>query len=256
MKLKYFCLFIIGFIIGIGSVSASSIEYNLTINNDYSFHENNIYKIRTNEIDRTGNYDFMTSVVTDQIYFNEDTDVTYTKTRTLSNGVYTVTLKHDYVSSFLVDSRILNECFNTFSFNDEDNELSIRTTSPFYCSSRADSITINIKTDLEVTSNNADSVSNNVYTWTPEDDSFTLRFSASVPVREVDPNAPTDFVEEDEVDSTVSDDVADSNAEDTLDEEENSFSPFTIIIVVGIVLIIGVVVFLILRKKKAGLNKI
>ena len=65
----------------------------------------------------------MTSVVTDQIYFNEDTDVTYTKTRTLSNGVYTVTLKHDYVSSFLVDSRILNECFNTFSFNDEDNAM-------------------------------------------------------------------------------------------------------------------------------------
>lgn len=255
--LKYLLLLIV-FFMCIPIVNASSIEYNLTIGSDLSFHENNIYRVNSNELDRSGNYDFMTSVVTDTIYFNDNTKVPYTKTRSLSNGVYTVNLKHDYTSSFLVDSRILNECFNTFDFNDNETSLSIRTSSPFYCHARADSITINIITDLEVVSENADSINGNVYTWTPENENFTLRFNAQIPAEETDPDAPTDFVEEDDTndDSTNTPEEESSNADASEEDNDSSTSIVVIIIIVAVLIIAGIIAFVILRKKKEGLNKI
>lgn len=260
MKFKYLIWSIICFVIFVFDANASSIEYNLTIDNDLSFHENNIYRVNSNELDRSGNYDFMTSVVTDTIYFNDNTKVPYTKTRSLSNGVYTVNLKHDYTSSFLVDSRILNECFNTFDFNDNETSLSIRTSSPFYCHARADSITINIITDLEVVSENADSINGNVYTWTPENENFTLRFNAQIPEVEVDPDAPTDFADEDGVDETNdgtnANDEETSNVDASEEDNDSSTSIVVIIIIVAVLIIAGIIAFVILRKKKEGLNKI
>ena len=55
----------------ITNVHASSIEYNLTIDDNMNFIENNIYKIKESEIVKTRNYDFMTSVVKDKIYYND-----------------------------------------------------------------------------------------------------------------------------------------------------------------------------------------
>ena len=158
---------------------ASSIEYNLTIDDDMNFHENNIYTVKESELSKTGYYDFMTSVVKDKINFDEDRQVKYKKTSKKSNGVYTITLKNDYNPSFLAGSRIIKECFSKYDIVNDGAKISIKTTSPFYCSSRADSITINIKTNLAVLSNNAKEHNNNVYTWYPTDDSFNLYFGVS-----------------------------------------------------------------------------
>ena len=144
MKLKYLFLTLILLMIGISTVDAKSIEYNLTIDKDLYFHEANVYRVNESELDTSGNYDFMTSVVKDKIYFDNDNGVPYTKTKKKANGEYIVTLKNDYSPIFLTGSRILNECFSEFDFKDNEKSLSIKTTSPFYCYSRADSIVINI----------------------------------------------------------------------------------------------------------------
>ena len=154
----------------------------------------------------------------------------------------------------------MNECFNTFDFNDNETSLSIRTSIPFYCHARADSITINIITDLEVVSENADSINGNVYTWTPENENFTLRFNAQIPEVEVDPDAPTDFADEDGVDETNdgtnANDEETSNADASEEDNDSSTSIVVIIIIVAVLIIAGIVAFVILRKKKEGLNKI
>ena len=75
MKIKYIFISLICFMFGISFVNAKSIEYNLTIDKNLKFSENNIYTIKDSELDNSGNYDFMTSVVKEDIYFNTDTKV-------------------------------------------------------------------------------------------------------------------------------------------------------------------------------------
>lgn len=257
MKLKYLFLTLMLFLIGIGTVNAKSIEYNLTIDEDLHFYEENIYKVKESELDKSGDYDFMTSIVNDKIYFDNDSSVPYTKTKKKVNGEYIVTLKNDYSSLFLTGSRILNECFSEFDFKDNKDDLSIKTSSPFYCYSRADSIVINIKTDLTVTSSNADSVNGNTYTWNSIDRNFTLRFSAEIPEIEEEPM--------DEVydNSNITDDTDDQNANeeqtndsDDENDESNQISGTIIAALFVIASVIAIIVFIILKQKKSNLNKI
>ena len=260
MKLKYLFLTLILLMIGIGTVDAKSIEYNLTIDKDLYFHEANVYRVNDSELDTSGNYDFMTSVVKDKIYFDNDNGVPYTKTKKKANGEYIVTLKNDYSPIFLTGSRILNECFSEFDFKDNEKSLSIKTTSPFYCYSRADSIVINIKTDLKVTSSNADSVNGNTYTWNSIDKNFTLRFAAEIPDIE---NAPmekgysdTGEVEDEDNDQNNTQNNEDEQTNNNNDETTSSISGIVIAVIFIIISIAAVIIFIILNQKKSNLNKI
>ena len=250
MKFKYLYLFIICSIIGISSASASSIEYNLTIDENMNFTENNIYKVKETELEKSNSYDFLTSVVKDSIYFNEDNKVKYTKSRKYSNGVYTVTLKNKYSPVFLTGSRIIQECFSKTNYDYTDDYISITTSSPFYCLHRADSIQINIKTSLNVISNNADSKSNNTYIWTPKDKDFELSFKVSKKTEsDSKDNSPG------ETGATGNTDTVDTSTK----EEKTKKSPLSIIItivVLGIACIILLIVLKNLKNKKDNLNQI
>lgn len=259
MKLKHLFLILTFLVIGINTVEAKSIEYNLTIDKDLTFHENNIYIVKESELDKSGNYDFMTSVVNDKIYFDNDSSVPYTKTKKKVNGEYMVTLKNNYSSIFLTGSRILNECFSKFDFRDNESSLSIKTTSPFYCSSRADSIVINIKTDLEVTSTNSNNKNGNTYTWNNIDDNFTLNFSARIP--EIETTPMEEGFENPETTTENNDNITDdeTNKEEQTSEEETQKKEtnyMTVGIISAVVVLSIIIVILILKRKNSNLNKI
>lgn len=259
MKIKYIIFAFICFIFAGTSVYASSIEYNLTIDDDGNFKENNVYKVKSSELKKTQNYDFMTSIVNDKVYFNEDRKVEYSKTKKKSNGVYTITLKNEYSSSFLNGSRIVQECFSKYDFNDATN-ITISTSSPFYCYSRADAITINITTNLEVLNNNAESVNGNTYTWHPTNRDFTLNFG--VKRKEITNDDPMDDIptEEQNSSSDTTDDNSDTNTEDNTSadtaKEKKSVNLTVVGIVSGVIIFIIIIACLILKQKKNSLNKI
>lgn len=260
MKIKYIIFAFICFIFAGASAYASSIEYNLTIDDDGNFKENNIYKVKSSELKKTGNYDFMTSIANDKVYFNEDRKVEYNKTKKKSNGVYTITLKNEYSSSFLNGSRIIQECFSKYDFNDATN-ITISTSSPFYCYSRADSITINITTNLEVLNNNAEAVNGNTYTWHPTSRDFTLKFG--VKRKEITNDEPMDDIPtEDQKSSsdTTTGDNSDTNTEDNTStdttKEKKPVNLTVVGIVSGVIIFIIIIACLILKQKKNSLNKI
>ena len=261
MKIKYIIFAFICFVFAGASVYASSIEYNLTIDDDGNFKENNIYKVKSSELKKTGNYDFMTSIVNDKVYFNEDRKVEYNKTKKKSNGVYTITLKNEYSSSFLNGSRIIQECFSKYDFNDATN-ITISTSSPFYCYSRADSITINIMTNLEVLNNNAEAVNGNTYTWHPTSRDFTLEFG--VKRKEITNDGPPmdDIPTEDQNSSsdTTTGDNSDTNTEDNTSadttKEKKPVNLTVVGIASGVIIFIIIMACLILKQKKNSLNKI
>ena len=103
------------------SVNASSISYNLSIDNTLKFHEKNVYTISNSDIKTNGSYNFLTSVVNDNIYFDSNNEIPYTKTKTKTANGYVVTLTHDYSNLFFTSSRIAKECFGDVQLiNNED----------------------------------------------------------------------------------------------------------------------------------------
>lgn len=77
----------------------------------------------------------------------------------------------DYIFSYtynketINDSRILNECFENFTFEEKDNKYYFIAFGDFYCNYTKD-ININITTDYKVINHNANKIENNTYTWT------------------------------------------------------------------------------------------
>ena len=259
MKLKYLILIITCCFIGTISVNASSITYNLNIDKNLEFKEDVVYKVKNSELDNSGNYDFLTSVVNDKIYFDNNKSVKYKKTKSYSNGVYTVHLKNDYSYLFLSGSRILNECFSSFDFDiDDEDYLYFNSSSPFYCTKRADTITVNVTTDLKVSSHNANTFSGKTYTWNKIDDSFTLRMNI-VKAKNESSSEPLDEIITDENDSVESDtnyDENDGNSESTEKEDiKKSISPIIILIILG-GFFIGLIIIIVLKTKSKNVNKL
>lgn len=243
MKIKYLIFTIFLLFICTLNVNASSINYNLKIDKDLVFHENIKYTMTKKDINVSG-YDFLKSVVNDNVYFNEDTKVKYNKKIQNTNNGYIVTLKHTFPSSFLDESRILKECFTKINYDYDSSSISFRGYSPFYCSYRADQININIITDLEVESNNANSTSGNVYTWNEIGEDFELRFSFKIPESDKDPmDSMTDNSEE----QTESNQENQTNKNTT---SKRTISPI-IFIVLGLVCVLTIIILLIVLKIKS-----
>lgn len=267
MKYKSLILAIFIFCFNIAIVNAeSNITYNLTIDDEAHFYEQIKYEVGYNDIDNKS-YNFPTSVVKDTIYFNKDKTTKYNKKIKKTNLGYIVTLTNDYAPIFLNDQRIINECFNDYELKTTNDEVSLDTEAPFYCTQRANNITINIKTNLSVTQSNADSVVNNTYTWTVKDRNFNLRFGVSMPTNTDENTEPLDDVDNDtDTDSTSdnnqnnpqdSNKPTDTQTDDT-NNQKNS-NPLTGIIIATIVLAlsVGIIITVItLKIKKNQINKI
>lgn len=255
MKIKYFLLLVTLSIFGISNVNASSIEYNLTIDDKAYFYEVINYEIEYSDIDRSV-YNYPTEVLDSDIYFDNDRSVKYKKTKKNLGSKYLITLKNDYGNIFLSGQRIVNECFKSFDYNITDSRITFDSESPFFCSKRADKITIKITSELDVISSNADIINNNTYIWNVNNRDFYLKISLRLPElsdEDVSSEA-TDFVPEE----TPAEDIVDedNNVEENEDIEENSGSIGIFVIIAVVVVIVSCIIIIILKSKKKKLNQI
>ena len=245
--MKKICKIIIFIVIVILSekINASTITYNLEIDENMKFHEKIIYNV--SETNKNKNeYDFLTSVVNDDIYFDLNETIYYKKQQEEKGTLKTVTLTHNYSSLFLGKSRIIKECFADYDYDRTANSLKFSSSGTFFCSHRADEITINITTPLRVTKNNAEKHNGNTYTWENIDKEFELNFEIK-PKAVESTNHANDVDLEDKIDEiTINNDIATKN---------NSIIKY-ILIAIPIVLIIIVILFIILKIKSAKNNEI
>ena len=260
MRKRYFLLILIIFGFSYINVDASSIEYNLTIDDELQFHEKIVYKVNENELDTSGNYDYLTSVVNDTIYFDNDESVPYTKTKQFNNNQYVVTLEKDYHKAFFGGQRIIRECFSEIDLTSNAKEISVSTGGMFYCHKRADDIVINVKIgSLNVSSSNADFNKDGVYTWKVDDETFNIKFSAQIPEssKDVNPAYGTGFFEEEDDEIQKDDAINNDELENTDDNDQEKTISIGTFIVIGIVIsIISVIAIIILKAKKNNLDQI
>lgn len=148
-------------------LTGCTINYNLKIEDGY-FIETIKGNVLTEEIKKD-------NTTSDENLFYKLLSSKQPALTTTDNLIYNKTISQnkdsiDYTYSFKYDeytfnnSRLLNECFEHFSFIQKDNMYTLLAKGDFYCS-YTDEIKINIKTDYPVIINNADEIKNNTYTW-------------------------------------------------------------------------------------------
>lgn len=171
-KYKFSTILLVIFFLSISNVSASSINYELKITNDKHFYETITYNI-----DDNAQNNYLISILNNNVYFDVNHTKLYKKTIGSSNGSHIVVLKNDYVGNNIKNSRILNECFDKFYYDEDNYRITYYASEPFKCIDRADKITISVVTDLNVIINTADEVIGNKYIWNNIDKDFSMDLS-------------------------------------------------------------------------------
>lgn len=222
-KIKFAILFSCLFLL-----SGCSAEYNLTID-EFTMEEdiNAIFDksseselaSRMEQVRRTAFYNFDTRK-------NEYYD--FTKEETDSN----IILKYNYRYSGndLYKSEAASRCYYKRIVNVTDEFITISTDNQVAClykdgEKQIDDITVNIKTDLPVVSNNADNVDGNTYTWYINDENYN--------------------------DKAI-------NIKISKEAEKTSFIDgiLAIILLIVIIIIIAIIMYVVVRRKNDKNNKI
>ncbi len=148
-------------IFSIQNTNASSVNYNLKINQNKHFYETITYSIEDN------NTSDFNRIINSDVFFDKNNTEKYTKTIKHINSNYIVVLKYDYDYSNLNKSQLLNRCFDEIDYETDQNQLVFSTYGDFKCNV-ADSIRVTINSDIVMTTNNADEINNNNYVWNVE----------------------------------------------------------------------------------------
>ena len=162
MKRKIIYILILIFLTG------CSTEYNLEFKNG-KFKDNvKIGQFNSGEI---GDFDTLEPVAT---YVDKETQ--YYDLDYKDNYLY---LNHGYTINDYKKAAVLINCFDRYEITEDDKYYYIHASGEFRCLSylnyKNEYVKVNFTTDLKVESNNADSASNNVYTWTINDDNYKTK---------------------------------------------------------------------------------
>ncbi len=232
---KIFIFIITMLLISISSVDASSINYELKIDESRIFHETITYIIE----DSTTN-DHLLSVLNDTVYFDLDNTIPYQKTVVNKENTVIVSLKNDYTSNMIKKSKFLKECFKNFTYEEDNYKMIYYAESPFKCMNHADDFKITVISDLDSIINTADEVVGNSYIWTNINKDFMMDLSLG----EYGPNS-------DVLPPVVDDEVVPS---DDIDEwpipSIESFPYIPVIITASSVIITAIVIFIVVKKNK------
>ncbi len=201
-----FCLTITCF----DSVSASSLNYNLIMDDNAVCHETITYNI---EKKTTNSY--LKDIINNKIYFDINNTNLYDKkiSSYLNNTI--VTLHSDYNCNEIVNSKLINKCFTRTYIEKEKTETYFSATSPFYCSNIADNISITFETSINVIDSNA-LKDGNKYIWDEIDEDLYI----SMEMGKQNKNA-----------------------------DSNSFSYKPIIVILSLTTIAGVIILVVIRKR-------
>ncbi len=149
------CFFIIFLMTG------CSASYNLTIDNN-SFSEDIDINFVSDHAVSNGYCNVPSVVSSTEEYY--DCDMT-------NNGVnYNIKYNYTYNLNSVNNGFFINRCYSNVDIQDTGDKIVLSTSDYFDCIymydiGKVDKVNINIKTDLKVLNNNADSISGNVYTW-------------------------------------------------------------------------------------------
>lgn len=149
-------------------------------------------------------------------------------------------LRYNYIFNYYdyINSSILRTCYSHVSAYNEGNTYVITTSKTFNCFNYYDmleNVTINVTTNLEVTSHNADSVNENTYSWSINKNNYQNKLI---------------FIKYKQKQLTIVDDNADQS------EDTKSFWQKNWFVLLGIVVIISIIVIFIYSfiNKKNKLN--
>ena len=213
-------------------LSGCSVEYDLTLNDDLTVSEKVVATEKTKRMEALTKQKGKQAVnyLYDMFKRNSE-DITLTSREDDYNTYATVITSHedinDYASKFssdVFDNVNVTKDGNIITFSAEQKELLSSDTN---YSLLYDDITVNITIPFEVTSNNADKVNGNTYTWNIKKDADykTIKFSYK------------EGSKKDEVNINVNNETYNIH--------------YGVIIVIGLVIIIGsIVLFVYIKNKK------
>lgn len=218
------------FIIILILITGCSVEYNLNIDNSFSEHTVYIPESSEEMIDVT-QYRLPALFSESRLTYDNSNlkEIKYYNIKTLKDNKFSFNFVYD--DNQLNDSNIANTCYQFFSVDTKENEVSILTGNKFYCFDvyeELDSVTININSNYKVIQSNADKIVGKKHTW------YITRENAS--------NKPIIFVyDKSKKNMTIMQYLIDN---------------VPLVVVVGTTLMLGGITFLIINAKKKKANKI
>lgn len=153
-------------------LTGCSINYNLEITED-TFNETISGTILNSELEKdndgtdTGPYLYFLN--SEQPAFHNNENIFYKKTKNNTNAGIDFEYSYSYNKNNFANARILNECFDSYKFENNENKYFISVSGNFKCN-YAKKTNINITTNHKVTTNNANKIKKNTYTWTIDED--------------------------------------------------------------------------------------
>ena len=195
-------------------VSASSLDYYLTMDNNDMCRETLVYNIEKNT-----NNSYLKDILNNQVYFDINNTSLYDKTINRQNNYTVVTLNHDYNCNQIVNSKLINNCFTEVDIDKEKTETYFSATSPFLCTNIADNMSITFETDTNVIDSNA-LKDGNKYTWDEIDEELYISMEMGKPI----------------------------------EGDSSTFPYTTIIIIVSLAAIIGITTLVVIRKRNNNNN--
>ncbi len=165
-------LFIICFVF---LLTGCDVDYNITINNDEVFDEKIVLSfpksnMRQNDLLIYQQNKTPISVIPDETKF-------YNSEIVNSNSSYDLVYTYEHDIDSVKSAYFIYNCYPQMSIVNNDEEVVINSGDGFACFKgddglKADSVKINITTELNVINNNADEVVGNVYTWYINDSNY------------------------------------------------------------------------------------
>jgi len=240
----------------------NTVDYTLTITDNYKFEEKINYIISDYEEVPNG-YNYFSSIVKDDIYTDIMYNQKYDKTKRFENGRYYVTLSHTFSEYSFSNSIFLNNCFQNESYDYNMDSYSFSGKGGFNCL-RGDGLKITIITNHIVRSSDA-IVEGNKYVWIPANSKFSMNIKIAKEFEENNnpDEGATDYVDDEDVydnyfpeDEKEDEVVDDDSAREVEDEKENKFSFTSILIIVSVIVVSLFIIFIILKIKNNKLNKI
>ena len=205
-------------------ITGCSVNYDLTIDNDSFSEDIDVNLVSERFIgDEYCNIPSVVSSTTEKY----DCNIT-------NSGInYNIKYNYTYDLNSVNNGFFINRCYSDVDIQDTGEKLLLSTGGYFDCIymediGKVDNVNINIKTDLEVLNNNADSINGNVYTWVINETNYE--------------NKPINM----ELKKSV-------NIEKVIEENDNSF---TLIFVITFILIVILVIYLVIRFKAKKNNAI
>lgn len=257
-KIKYLIL-LLTIIFATPVYASNTIDYNLTITEDFEFKEVINYRIEDYKAQNNG-YNYMTDIINNDIYADVLGKTTYTKQKRLENNIYYVTLTKTFNEYTMSNSAFLNNCFQKPNYKYDMKKYSFSGTGGFNCYD-ATNMKVTIITDFNVTSTDAIQEGNK-YIWTPTGANFSMNINMNKEYKEAetDSTLPYDDIEGDDNTNTNTDNQEKQQQEQSENKKEsNKNSSIGIYVFAGIFMILALgVIFIIpiLKKKSSSINKI